>query len=317
MAAEIIAASLEVTDPVTRLVRLVTSGKLQPGFLEYLHYGSVLSAASSPQFASVLRALATPECPAVQLKQAIEFIGQRLKRKAAREEPLKEDADTLSTIKRILERSATLIDGSAFWWNEALWLLSDVEPDWTASVAASSIAGEDFDKRNYSTSILAKLAASHPKTIMKVTGDVILDPDRGWGWAVGPRRAVFTSLAVDVVLEWLAEAGVEGARRIAYHLPSPSVGTDGTPVVPELTEQVLTAYGEDERVFARFLVGRHDLQGFSGEISTQYEAHARTAKAFLDHPSPVIRRWAESELSSSEAMAAEWRKREEDERFEP
>ncbi len=317
MAAEIIVAGLEVTDPITRLVRLVATGKLSPGYLQYLHYGNVLNSASTEQFAAALRVLAPPGCPVAQLKQATEFIGSRLKAQVARGEPPKEDAATLSTIKGTLERSAKIDDGSGFWWKESLSLLSETEPEWTASVAASSIAGEDLKKSDYATSVLAKLAARHSQIVMKIIGEAILDPDQGWRWLIGPRRGIFTSLPVDVILDWLGDAGVEGARAIAYHLPSPSVTADGKPVVPELTEQVLSAYGEDERVFDRFSTGRHDLQVFSGEISSQHEAHARTAKAFLNHSEPVIRRWAKRELASSEATAAEWRKKEEDERFEP
>ena len=88
---------------------------------------------------------------------------------------------------------------------------------------------------------------------------------------------------------------------------------DGTLIVPELTERVLVAYGDDDQVFREFVVGRHDMEASWGPVSAHHEEHARVARAFLNHALPVIRRWAERELAGSEESAKFWRKHEEDE----
>jgi hypothetical protein len=79
---------------------------------------------------------------------------------------------------------------------------------------------------------------------------------------------------------------------------------------------VLQEHGEDEDVFRAFATGRHDLEASLGPISSNYERHARIARAFLNHRLAVIRRWAEDEIASAEHFANIWRKREEDEQFE-
>jgi hypothetical protein len=91
------------------------------------------------------------------------------------------------------------------------------------------------------------------------------------------------------------------------------VADDGTLVVPDLTERVLVAYGDDEEVFRQFAIGRHDLEASWGPISSHHEGHARLAQAFLNHALPVIRKWAEHELAAAEHFGGIWRRREEDE----
>ena len=54
------------------------------------------------------------------------------------------------------------------------------------------------------------------------------------------------ALPSEVVREWLDGAGVEGARRIARHLPPPTLGPDGMPVVAPLTEWVLETFEDDD-----------------------------------------------------------------------
>jgi hypothetical protein len=115
-------------------------------------------------------------------------------------------------------------------------------------------------------------------------------------------------------MQWLSQVGIEGARRIARHLPSP-VLSDGKPIVPELTGRVLEAFGDDKLAFDEFRAGRHDMEVSWGSVSSQYEGYARIATSFLNHPLPAIREWAKREIASAEQQADYWRKREEDEGF--
>jgi len=117
-------------------------------------------------------------------------------------------------------------------------------------------------------------------------------------------------------MQWLSEVGIEGARRLARHLPSPVVASDGTPTVPELTERVLSLYGGEEAVAREFAAGRHDMEASWGPVSSHYEGHSQVARAFLNHPLPAIRQWAEREIASAEHLAGFWRKHEEDEGFQ-
>jgi len=114
-------------------------------------------------------------------------------------------------------------------------------------------------------------------------------------------------------MDWLANAGIDGARQLARHLPAPAIAEGGTPVVPELTECVLVAYGNDDQVFREFLAGRDDIEAKWGPVSAHEEKHAHVARSFLNHHLPVIRRWAEQALARAEESAKFWSNIEEDE----
>jgi hypothetical protein len=309
MAAEIIVADVNSTDPVKRLTRLVGSGRLSPRHLEYLHFGGVVQRASSRQFAELLRVLAAEECPPESVKTAVELIGDRMRGvELATEAP-----ETVAAIKGVLARSAVIEDRGDYWWRDAMERLASTDPRWAAEVASAAFSGSDFSKRDDASSILSKIATNNPDAVMAVIGEALLDPKRRWRWQIGSNRGVFSSLPVRVVMDWLAKTGLEGARRVARHLSSPTVGEGGMLVVPELTERVLVVYGDDDQVFREFVVGRHDMETSWGPVSAHHEEHARVARAFLNHDLPVIRRWAERELAGAEESAKFWSKHEEDE----
>jgi hypothetical protein len=309
MAAEIIIADVNATNPVTRLTRLVGEGKLSPRYLQYLHFGGIVQGASGPQFAEVLKVLTPQECPPESVKTAVELIGDRMRGV----ELADESPETVATIKRVLALSAVTEDRCDYWWRDAMEHFASTDPWWTAEVASAAFSGDDFHKRDDASSILSRIAAENPDAVMAVIGEALLDPKRRWRWQIGSNRGVFSSLPVQVVMDWIAKTGVEGARRVARHLSSPAVAEDGTLIVPELTERVLVAYGDDDQVFREFVVGRHDMEASWGPVSAHHEEHARVARVFLNHALPVIRRWAERELAGAEESAKFWRKHEEDE----
>src|SRR5260370_7231847 len=310
IAAEIVAAAVEVSDPVTRLGRMVGAGKLHAGYIQYLHCGETIRTTPSTQFATVLKLLAPAECGVERLKYAVDLIGDRL------HDPGDEDAGTIAAIKSILAQSATAEDNADYWWAEAVGRLAPFDPQWAAIVATRAISGADFSNRDKASEILTGLSATNPTVVMEVVGGALLDPQRGWRWFIGSNPEVFSALPVPLVMQWLSQVGVEGARRIARHLPSPVAASDGPATVPELTEQVLSVYGDDPEVFQEFTAGRHDMEWSVGPLSSNYDGRAQAAKAFLNHPLPVIRRWAQNEIASAEHSAGMWRKYEEDEGFE-
>jgi len=207
-------------------------------------------------------------------------------------------------------------DDAAFWWAKILELLAPLDPEWAAIAAARAISGDDFNKQRSASKILSEMAKTHPEIVMDVVGAELLNRERGWRWKIGSKREIISALPVDVVIQWLSKVGIAGARGIARHLPYLFLTADGTACVPELTERVLSEYGEDTTVFKEFSVGRHNLEVRWGSVSSHYEADAQIAKAFLNHPLLVIRRWAERTLASAKHYADKWKRREEDEDFE-
>jgi len=312
IAAEIVAAAGEGVDPVDRLGRMVGDGRLPPGYVQYLHYGRIIRTTPSSKFGTVLKLLAPIGCDAERLKYAIDLIGDRI---SSAEDVPNENPETIAVIQVVLEQSAATDDKADFWWAKAVGFLAPTYPEWASTVATCAVSGDDYSKREKASAILADLAAINPAVVMKIVGSALIEPKPGWSWLIGSHREIFSALPVDVIIQWLSEVGIEGARRIARHLPSPVVSSDGTATVPELTERVLGAYGDDEAVFDSFSAGRHDMEASWGPVSSHHESHGQVAKAFLNHPTPVIRRWAERELASSEHFAGIWRKHEEDESF--
>jgi hypothetical protein len=190
--------------------------------------------------------------------------------------------------------------------------LADEFPAEIAGIAILAITGKDHAKQRRAVSILARLANSHPEIVIDVVGRSILDPDSGWKWLVASHKAIFAAIPAETAIAWLHKVGVKGARRIARHLPSPSLTSAGQPVVPEVTAKVLLEYGGDEHVAAEFAAGRHHLAVYTGDLAENYEAQARRAEPFLSHPVPAIRRWAEGEINSSRHWAKQWRRDAED-----
>jgi hypothetical protein len=309
MAAEIIVADLHATDPVTRLTRLVRNSKLSSRYLQYLQFGGIVQGSSSAEFAELLKILTLEECPPESVKTAVELVGSRMRGvDLANEAP-----ETVAVIKRVLAQSAVIEDRADYCWKNAMEHFASADPQWTADVASAAFSGDDYSKRDDACFILSKIAATNPDVVMAVIGEALLDPKRRWRWQIGSNRAVVSLLPVQVVMDWLAKTGEEGARHLARHLASPTVADDGGLVIPDLTERVLVAYGDDDEVFRQFAIGRHDMEASWGPISSHYEGHARIARAFLNHHLPVVRRWAEQELGTAEHFTGIWRRREEDE----
>jgi hypothetical protein len=135
---------------------------------------------------------------------------------------------------------------------------------------------------------------------MQALGEAVLNDKTGWKFYVHNFKMLIEALPSDVVKRWIASAGVEGARRLARHLPAPHLKESGThddaiPIVPDLTAWVLTEFEEDDRVFKEFMAGVYSFKMYSGDIAAQHEAEAAVARVFLDHPLRRIREWAEME----------------------
>jgi hypothetical protein len=315
--AESIQGALESPDPATRIVRMVRSRRLGFEAMHLLLYGETLNRISSEQFGDLLSVFDEPDTPPAAFKIASDILGARFRITRKDAPAVQENPETRNRILAILEKGATIDDRGDFWWADVLSKLADEAPVEVARIAALAITGADYDKQRRGAEILAKLAESKPEIVMDEIGPRILDPNSGWKWQAGSYKQIFAVLSPEVVMEWLDKTGLAGAQRIAQHLPSPFQDAEGKPVVPRLTDLVLSRYGDDGRVFGRFCAGRHHLEASWGDPADTSEAHARAAEPFLSHPTPAIRRWAADEVASSRAWAARWRKEAEDERFEP
>jgi len=198
-----------------------------------------------------------------------------------------------------------------YWWAQLLRALTTRNADRAARVAAAGLVGESLQKE-LCEEILISLADKDPKMVMESIGEVVLDKKLGEHFYVGTYRSLIQSLPAEIVIKWIKEHGVEAARRLARHLPTPYVDWSGNPAVPPLTEFVLKTFEDDDRTFSEFCVGVHGFQFYSGDIAAQHEKEAETARRFLDHRLRRVREWANLELESSLHLAERWRQTEEE-----
>jgi hypothetical protein len=147
---------------------------------------------------------------------------------------------------------------------------------------------------------------------MNHLGEVMLKDKNSWIFHLDVFKDLFSVLKKDVIVKWVSQNDVEAARKLARHLPTPFIDSNGAPQVPELTYFVMQKYGDDEKVFSEFCSGVHSMQTYWGDIAAAHEKEAQIASKFLDHELEAIRKWAERERKSASHMAEEWKRKDEE-----
>jgi hypothetical protein len=87
----------------------------------------------------------------------------------------------------------------------------------------------------------------------------------------------------------VTEHGPETVPYIASHLGSPHL-QGGEPFIPPVTEWVLTQFGNDDRVFREFCMGRHAFGVLEGHARERRAELERAVGPFLQHRLPWVRR---------------------------
>lgn len=102
-------------------------------------------------------------------------------------------------------------------------------------------------------------------------------------------------LSAQAILQWIQIKSSERAEIIAYHLPAPSL--EGLSI-PEITLMVLEKYGDDERIFQRFLSGMHVWEVYKlDDIAHASTKILEALETYKDYPLIAIRKWVEYEKS--------------------
>ena len=205
----------------------------------------------------------------------------------------------LSDLWRLLELFVENPGHEEFWFARVLRTTVDLDPERGCDIASRMVVGKSFPMKDEGEKLLEELALVHPNEVMEAVGRRMTDETTKGEFFV--RKFSFvSSLPLKVVTDWLQRTGVNGARSIARHLRPPYVDSNDQPVVPELTEFILTHFEDDDATFREFAIGVHSLQGYRGSYAAARTAEGLVARRFVTHPSRRVREWALFEIREAE-----------------
>lgn len=304
VAAELAVAAGPVVHALKRLLRMFDAGTISPG---YLWHGNLVRAGGEPpapeDLVPILQRLAAgaERGDEVAARVGLDLLAVRLPYDVPNEQPqlFREHPEVAQLAWRLLGARPAGRPPASQWWRQIVAALGRAEPARAADLASALLVSDDLGAAEEAEAVLIDLGARTPSEVMEALGRVMLDTKSGWRFFVGEHRALVAAIPEDVVRNWIQRAGIEGARRIARHLPPPHVDASGAPVVPPLTLWVLEEFEADDRTFHEFCAGVNSLKVYSGDIAAQHEDEAALARRFLDHSSRRVREWAGLEERSA------------------
>ncbi|WP_330205520.1 hypothetical protein [Cyanobacterium sp. Dongsha4] len=307
VAYELFRAGGSNTKAVERALKLVDTGSLS---LEYLG-GFFPSLLSYEEFYEVLKRLFSSikkETNQSVTKTATKLIAYRLEIDLREgKKSILEQINIQNLIWQFLEATANYIKSEEYNWEEILRNTAKFNLEKAVEIASLAILSKNNQQKMRAEQILVDLAKSHPDLVMEKIGQIILDDKYRWHFKIEKYRFLIQNLPLAAIKQWLNSVGVTGARRISKQLALPYLDNNNQPVVPELTEFVLSKFEDDEETFRNFCISSHNLQVYLGDTVAHKNKEAEIAKSFLNHQLRRIREWASYEIESSRRDANYWR----------
>ena len=294
---EIYFIGAEITRAAERSIELVIAQRLSPLCFSNFVFGGLIQRISKPDFTKVVNLLFNSSHE--ELPNSLDVIIQLTYfRLRGDEDPpalceLIEDV-SLSLIWNALDQAIGHESIQTYEWSSLIQRLYQHEnqrEEVLKRILKKALTENRIHWREESTDVLQKLVEDYPGIVMDVVGSVMLD-DAKWHYIyMGKFRPLISRLPFEIVKSWLATAGAKGAAQFIRHAPQPRLDGNGIPVVPEVTEFILTEFEENERVFHEFCAGVGNFKMYVGNIAEQHEKEAEVAAKFLDHPLKRIREW--------------------------
>ena len=315
IAYELFRAGGDATKAVERALKLVDEGSLS---LEYLG-GFLPSLLSTEEFYQILRRLVSSvkdgeNEPATQT--IIKLVANRLESERRENHvSILEETNIQNLVWELLEYTAQYIRGDSYDWDKILRNAAEFDVDKATKIASLALLGKNHQQKKSAEQILVDLAKSHAEVVMRRVGEIILDDEQAWRFEIGEYRFLIRNLPLDAIKQWLHSVGAAGARRIASQLALPYLDENDRPVVPPLTEFVLSEFEDDEDTFKKFCSGSHySLQVYDGvsDLVSHKHKEAEIARNFLNYPLRRVREWAQYEIDSCQEDAKYWHQIEEE-----
>jgi hypothetical protein len=303
LAYELFMARIEVTCALDRTLELVDLGKLDASLLGRFAYGRGMNQLSLSDFERILIKLAEAyeNGNSMAAKSALEFVSFRIRNeKDGCIEPILERENIRSLAWRLVEITPDEI--KSYEWTQIVEALSVYDPNRAARIVVLGLVDGSLLHLGEFAAFFASLARKYPELVMQRIGEVMLDEKLGWKFQIYEFRSFFKAIPDEIIINWVKEHGINGARLLARHLPIPYISESGAATVPFLTQFILDTFDDDE-VFNGFICGVHAFQLYSGDIASQHDEEAEVAHQFLSHPSTRIRKWAQIEEENAHSMS--------------
>jgi hypothetical protein len=217
--------------------------------------------------------------------------------------------ESLNVIFGLLEQATQKSKKLSYWFPQIFARILPANPDRATSILIQMMQSDSYETSQTAAGLFASVAAVRPQRLMEGIGEAVLSKERNLNFLF--RKYPIVLLPEDVLIEWLEQHGLEGARLLARHVPAPFIGTNGPELHP-VTRFILENYGNDEMVFASWFAGMHSGGAFAGSIADHMEQRATRAEPFLNFPIEAVRRWALAEIKFANENAESFRMSEEE-----
>lgn len=281
-----------------RTFRLIRSSRLPAAYLRNFAIWVGNRKVSKEEVVAVLRLLlplakgGDTACSDVM----IDFLGYQAHGGNLRE--FLSDEDGRSLVWEALTAATEHPGRETYWWSQVLLAAAATDQGRATRLACQAATSDHFQLSDEGAKVVLQFATNYPEEVMNELGTLILSESVGWKFFLR-KYPFFTALSLDTVTRWLEREGVEAARRIARHLPGPSLDSEGNPILHALTEFVLSRFEEDDRTFREFCAGVHSLQLYAGSYASTRQKEADVAEKFFNHRLRRIREWARMEHDSA------------------
>jgi hypothetical protein len=185
-------------------------------------------------------------------------------------------------------------------WKEVLEALRLLAPREAAELLAEALTDvelRNFQRSEYAQEVFRELAKDHPELAMQAIGKWILDKRRGAIFRIWEFRGIFDAIGLPTVKPWVEENGSAGAIGIARHIDGPRI-ENGSPVIPQLADWLLSTYRNVPEVFREFARGRHSGEARWGRARDRENDLQNLLKHFESSPQEWVQQWVRYERKS-------------------
>jgi hypothetical protein len=209
----------------------------------------------------------------------------------------------------LIEQSLRDESNFSHWFQGVFQVAMPVNPERAVRLAVSMLASGSYEASKAASGLMHALATLDASFLMEDLGSALLDGRGDIKFAF--RKIPISIMPNEVVIDWLKDNGVRGARALARHIAAPYVGANGPELSP-VTNYLMQNFGDDEQVYSSFIAGMHNGGIITGPISSWMEKGLNLAEQFTNHPIPSIRKWACNEVEFRSRQVEEHRQREEE-----